>query len=130
MAINGDAIYGTHHSILEKQDWGYSTQKGDDIYLAVFNKPMNDLLRLKIPVSNSKDSLYVIDKAHFLSNGKPALLKGEGKPASYYRDKTGISYFDIIIPREIADSKQPFVIRIRLKTIHKREVNDYQQAII
>ncbi|MDR2562677.1 MAG: hypothetical protein LBC98_01900, partial [Prevotellaceae bacterium] len=75
-------------------------------------------------------SLYVIDKAHFLSNGKPALLKGEGKPASYYRDKTGISYFDFVIPQEIAASKQAFVIRIRLKMISKKDVNDYQQAII
>jgi alpha-L-fucosidase len=129
MAVNGDAIYGVHHSILEKQDWGYSTQKGEDIYLVVFNKPMNDLLRLKIPIAKS-DSLYVIDKAHFLSNGKPALLNGEGKPGTYYRDKVGISYFDFVIPPQIAASKQAFVIRIRLKMIHKKDVDAYQQAII
>ncbi|MDR2499223.1 MAG: hypothetical protein LBD28_07260 [Tannerellaceae bacterium] len=96
----------------------------------VFNKPMNDMLRLKVPMPQSPDSLYLIDKAHFLSTGKPAQLKGEGKPATYYRDKVGISYFDILIPNSIAVPNQAFVIRIRLKTVHKNEVEAYQQAII
>ncbi|MDR0863957.1 MAG: alpha-L-fucosidase, partial [Candidatus Symbiothrix sp.] len=130
MAINSEAVYGVHHSLLEKQDWGYSTQKGDTIYLTVFNKPVNNLLRVKIPKSKNKDMLYVIGKAEFLQTQEVAKIKGEGKTGSYYRDKFGSSYYDIILPANIGQHPQPFVIAIELKEINKNEQNSYQEAII
>jgi alpha-L-fucosidase len=130
MKTNSAAVYGTGHSILDKHDWGYSTAKGDDVYLTVFNKPVNNLLRIKMPRAASRDSLYVIENATFIADGKNAMLRGGGKPATYYRDKSGTSYFDIVIPPKHAKSKLPFVIRIRLKQINKQNIEEYQQAII
>jgi alpha-L-fucosidase len=130
MTVNSEAVYGVHHSILEKQDWGYSTQKGDTIYLIVFNKPVNNLLRVKIPKSKNKEMLYVIGKAEFLQTKEVAKIKGEGKAGSYYRDKFGASYYDIILPSTIGQYSLPFVIAIELKDIDKNEQNSYQEAII
>jgi alpha-L-fucosidase len=128
MSVNGDAVYGVRHSVLENQGWGYSTQKNDTVYLSVFNKPVNNLLRVKIPQNKNKDMIYVIDKAEFLSTKEPARLKGEGKVNTYYRDKFGASYYDIIIPKKYQNVNQPFVIVIRLKEINKQDQNTYQQA--
>jgi alpha-L-fucosidase len=128
MAINGEAVYGVHHSILEKQDWGYSTQKGDSIYLTVFNKPMNNLLRVKLPGSKKKDMVYVINEARFLLTKETARLNGDGKAGTYYRDKTGASHYDLIIPEKIRNAEEPFVILIRLKELDRKDQDAYQQA--
>jgi alpha-L-fucosidase len=129
MAANGEAIYGTHHSLLDKQDWGYSTQRGDSIYLVVFNKPLNNLLRVKIPKTGSRDDVFVIAQSQTL-DGKPVRINGGGKPATYYRDKSGSVYYDLILPAGIDKSAQPFVIRIRLKKISAKDLEAYQEAII
>lgn len=47
--INKEAIYGTSHSTVQKQDWGYFTQKGNKLYMCVFNRPINNLLKIEIP---------------------------------------------------------------------------------
>jgi len=129
MAVNGAAIYGTQHSLLEKQDWGYATQKGDTVYLSVFNKPVNNSLRVKLPKSKNRDFVYVIEKAEFLSPKEPALIHGNGKVGTYYRDKTGASYYDIILPKAIWNVTQGFVIVIKLKEIDKKDQEAYQQAL-
>ncbi|MDR3297550.1 MAG: alpha-L-fucosidase [Prevotellaceae bacterium] len=129
MAANGEAIYGTHHSLLDKQDWGYSTQRGDSIYLVVFNKPLNNLLRIKIPKTGSRDDVYVIAQSQTL-DGKPVRINGGGKPATYYRDKSGSVYYDLVLPVGIDKAAQPFVIRIRLKKISTADLDAYQEAII
>jgi alpha-L-fucosidase len=130
LSVNGEAVYGVHHSILGKQDWGYSTQRGDVIYLTVFNKPMNNLLRVKMPVSKEKSRVYVVEQAEYPAIKEPAHIHGGGRAGTYYRDKFGSSYYDIVIPEKIATAGQPFVIKIRLKEIDRKELNAYQQAII
>jgi alpha-L-fucosidase len=130
LAVNGDAIYGTHHSLLEKQDWGYSTQKDSTIYLTVFNKPMNNLLRVKLPKSKDRNMNFVISMTKFLFSNQPAPINGGGKAGTYYRDKNGYSYYDLIIPEEIQKTNQPFVIVIQLKEMDKKDQEAYQQAII
>lgn len=129
MKINHEAIYGVHHSILEKQDWGYSTQKGNKIYLTVFNKPMNNILRIKVPKSNKDGQIYVIKKAKDLLMGKNIFLKGEGKPGTYYRNKYGASYYDLIIPEHLENEINPFVIVIELDEINLGDQSTYQQAL-
>jgi alpha-L-fucosidase len=129
MNINKEAVYAVHHSILEKQDWGYSTQKGDTIYLTVFNKPVNNLLRIKAPKTGNRDRVYVIEKAEFLSTHEPALVRGGGKAATFYRDKSGASFYDLIIPKQFQQSETPFVIVVRLKEISRQDQEAYQQAI-
>ncbi|MDR0823797.1 MAG: alpha-L-fucosidase [Prevotella sp.] len=123
MAVNGAAVYGTYHSVLEKQDWGYSTQKDDITYLTVFNKPMNNILKVKVPKSKEKDMIYVIEKAKFVSTKKAAVVKDGGQ------DKTGSIYYNITIPAEIQRLNEPFVIEIKLKQVNKGEKGAYQQAL-
>lgn len=129
VAKNSAAIYGTHHSILEKQDWGHSTQKDDKIYLTVFNKPLNNMLRIKIPRSNKKDMIYAITSAKVLSTGESVKLNGGGKPGTYFRDKFGSSYYDLIIPKKLRKTEEPFVIVIEVKEINKGDLEAYQQAL-
>jgi alpha-L-fucosidase len=123
MAVNGDAVYGVQHSVLEKQDWGYSTSKGDITYLTVFNKPMNNLLKIKVPRSKEKDMIYVIGNALFKSTKKAAVVRDGG------RDKSGSVCYDIVLPAEIQKLNEPFVIEIKLKQVNKGEKAVYQQAL-
>lgn len=123
MSVNNEAVYGTHHSILEKQDWGYSTQKDSYIYLTVLNKPMNNLLKVKVPRSKTKDMIYVIENAQYLSTKKVAKIQDGG------RDKFGAVFYDIVIPKDIQKLNEPFVIKIKLKEVNKGEKDAYQQAI-
>ncbi|MFV0505911.1 MAG: alpha-L-fucosidase [Bacteroidales bacterium] len=123
MGKNGEAVYGAHHSVLENQDWGISTQKGDDIYLTVFNKPVNNVLKLKVPKSKQKDHLYVIEKAEFIATGNKAKIRDGG------RNKSGFWFYDILIPKKFQNSGMPFVIKIKLKEVNKGERDAYQQAI-
>ncbi len=125
MAVNGEAIYGGHHSVLEKQDWGYITQRGDDIYLIVFNKPMNNMVSVKLPkAKNSKDNITVINSATYLIDGKPAQVC-EG-----LRDKFGSDYYNLVVPEIIQKLTMPFVIKIKLTEINREGRSVYQQAVI
>lgn len=47
LKINGESIYGTVTSPIEKQEWGRSTSKGNKIYLHVFAWPWNGKLRVQ-----------------------------------------------------------------------------------
>jgi alpha-L-fucosidase len=123
MSVNGDAVYGVQHSVLEKQDWGHSTAKGDITYLTVFNKPMNNLLRIKVPRSKDKDMIYVIENAIFKPTKKAAVIRDGG------RDKSGSVYYDIVLPADIQKLSEPFVIEIKLKQVNKGEKGSYQQAL-
>ena len=123
MSQHGEAVYGTHHSILEKQDWGISTQKGDEIYLTVFNKPMSNILKVKVPRAITKGNVYVIENATFLSTGKSATINDGG------RNKAGAIFYDIPIPTEFQNSGEAFVIKIKLKEVPQGEKGSYQQAI-
>jgi hypothetical protein len=76
-----------------------------------------------------KNKVWVIDNAEFLSTREIAEIKGSGKAGSYYRDKSGNSYYDILIPEKIRNTNLPFVILIQLKEIDKKDLNTYQQAI-
>lgn len=123
MAVNGNAVYGVHHSALEKQDWGHSTQKGDITYLTVCNKPMNNLLKVKVPGSKDRNKVYVIESAKFVSTGKTTSVRDAG------RDKSGSNYYHIVLPADIQKLNEPFVIEIRLKEVDKGEKSAYQQAL-
>lgn len=123
MKVNSSAIYGVHHSILEKQDWGHSTQKGDEIYITVFNKPMSNILKVKVPKSKTKGHVYVIKNAVFISSGKPAMINDGG------RDKLGSYFYNIPIPAEYQNSGEGFVIKVKLKEVPVSEKGAYQQAI-
>ena len=49
MAKYGESIYGTRGGPISKRPWGVSTQKGDRVYLHVFDWPENHLVIPKLP---------------------------------------------------------------------------------
>ncbi len=65
MKINGDAIYGTTASPFSFLQWGRCTQKGDKLYLHVFDWPKNG--KIAIPLQNK------ITKAYLLADPQKAL---------------------------------------------------------
>lgn len=129
MNKNSEAVYGTGLSILEKQDWGYSTQKDSIIYLAVLNKPLNKQLRVKIPAASDKAYVYVIEKAQMLDSGKAVKMSDNIKKNTSYREKTGAVFYDLILPETAGKSGLPFVIKIKIKKIKKGDLLHYQQAL-
>lgn len=102
---NAEAIYGTKYAGLPKPDYGYYTQKDDKLYLTVFNRPVNNVLRLAIPRSYKKIS-------------KASLLVGK-TDLSLTTVDMGMSndnniYYDITLPLNLSVT-EPFVITIDLK---------------
>lgn len=49
MKKNGACIYGCGYAGLDKQDWGYYTRNGSQIYMVVFNLPFSGQLTVKLP---------------------------------------------------------------------------------
>ena len=45
----GEAVYGCDYAGWKKQDWGYYTRKGQDIYMVVFNNPYSGFLAVTTP---------------------------------------------------------------------------------
>ena len=43
----GECIYGCDYAGWDKQDWGYYTRKGQEVYMVVFNRPYLGLLKVK-----------------------------------------------------------------------------------
>lgn len=136
MAVNGEAVYGVQKSILEDHKWGISTQRGDDIYLTIFNKPLTNNIRVKVPKGKvvklpvadgekAKNQIFinVIETAKYLKTGKNAEVKYGG------RDKHGYYFYDIVIPTELQNADEPFVIKINIKEIDSSDKVAYMQAI-
>ena len=71
MKINGDAIYGTTASPFSYLPWGRSTQKGNKLYLHVFEWPKNG--KISIPLLNK------IEKAWLISNPNQSLRVEKSK---------------------------------------------------
>lgn len=71
METNGEAIYGTTASPFHYLPWGRSTQKGNKLYLHVFDWPVDG--KLSVPLLNN------VNKAYLLNNpGKPLRIKNSG----------------------------------------------------
>jgi len=123
MKVNSEAIYGCKNSLWEKQGWGYYTQKGDNkLYLTVFNQPLNNLVRVKVPKCADNTKIMIVEKAYFLADRKTATVKNAG------RDKYGNVYYDIESPAPKLTS--PYVIVLEIREINRDERDNYQQAII
>ena len=66
MKINGEAIYGTTASPFSFLPWGRCTQKGNKLYLHIFEWPANG--KISIPLLNK------VEKAYLLSNPNKTLI--------------------------------------------------------
>jgi alpha-L-fucosidase len=123
MKVNGEAIYGCKNSKWEKQGWGYYTQKGDNkLYLTVFNQPLNNMVRVKVPRPADNTKIVIVEKAYFLNGNKTAIVRNAG------RDKYGNVYYDIESP--MPKTSSPYVIVLEIREINRDESDNYQQAII
>lgn len=69
LKVNGEAIYGTRKSTLPEQNWGRVTEKGNTVYLHVFDWPEDH----QLPVDGMK--LDRIKKASLLDDEKGDHLK-------------------------------------------------------
>ena len=98
MKINKEAIYGTSHSTVQKQDWGYFTQKGNKLYMCVFNRPINNLLKIEIPKGG-----IIPMKAYFLENNQETEIQNAGKASKSSMEATSIEFS---IPQEVYDQAE------------------------
>ena len=105
MQQNSEAIYGAKYAGLPKPEYGYYTLKGSKLYLTVFNKPLNNQLRLAIPQSYKKS----LQKATFLVGNQSLLVK----KTHIGIDRDSNTYFDITLPANLQTDK-PFVIVFEL----------------
>ncbi|MES2418999.1 MAG: alpha-L-fucosidase [Bacteroidota bacterium] len=105
--VNGEAIYGVRYSGLPKPEAGYYTKKGNNLYLTVFNKPVNGKARLAFPKRNSQHP----KKAYLLANKQVLPM------ATVDMGLSGDNqiYYDFTLPVN-TPSTSPFVIVIELNT--------------
>lgn len=106
MKTNSEAVYGTRHADVPLSNYGYFTQKDDTLYLTVFNRPVNNVLRLAM----EKKAKKIPGSASLLQNGKELELKH----SNIALDLDKNTYFDVILPKDF-ESEQPFVVKIELK---------------
>ena len=102
--VNGDAVYKVTHTSLEPAGYGYYTQNDSLLYLTVFNRPVTNLVRIKIPRSANVAPVGV----SLLQSNQP--LQVRLSDIGMDRDKN--VYFDVLLPDAFI-SKEPFVIKIQ-----------------
>lgn len=108
MKKNGECIYACDYAGMEKQDWGYYTRKGENIYMVVFNLPYSGWLPVKTPKGFEVTGAETLD-------GK-ALKAIE----------TTRNEYNIGLPENCP--AEPFVIRLHIK--NNRQKNDnYRDAL-
>ncbi len=105
MKVNGEAVYGVRHADLPVSKLGYYTQKKDNLYLTVFNRPVNDIVRIAVP----KKSKEVPITASIL--GSKNSLQVKLSDIGLDLDKN--TYYDVILPKSFK-SKRAFVIKMKL----------------
>ncbi len=104
MKMNSEAIYGAKHVDLEESKYGYFTKKEENVYLTVFNRPVNNIIRIAI----RKTSKEIPVLASLLSNNKKLSVK----QADIGLDLDKNTYYDILLPADFTTSK-PFVIKMQ-----------------
>ncbi|TDS08941.1 alpha-L-fucosidase [Sphingobacterium paludis] len=109
MEVNREAVYGVRNaSEFPDTDYGYYTQKGNTLYLTVFNRPIDDLIRLVV----SKDAKTVPATAKLLIDGR--ILDIRRADIGFDGDKD--NYFDIKLPENLKTNR-PFVVKINLDAV-------------
>ncbi|MCT3959430.1 alpha-L-fucosidase [Elizabethkingia anophelis] len=104
--VNAEAIYNVEHSPMSLSNYGYFTKKGNNTYLTVFNRPVNQIVRLAV----DKKSTEVPSSASLLTGNR----KLELKQSDMGLDLDKNTYYDIILPKDYQTDKA-FVIKIEMK---------------
>lgn len=105
MKVNEEAVYGVKHADFPLSKLGYYTQKGDNLYLTVMNRPVNNIVRITVP----KNAKEVPVAAEILGNKKALVVKH----SDVGLDKDENTYYDILLPEQFK-SKRAFVIKMKL----------------
>lgn len=105
MAKNHEAVYGVEHADLPVSKAGYYTKKDSTLYLTVFNKPVNNRIRIAV----QKDATAVPVDAKLLGESKPLSLVH----ADMGLDRDKNTYYDVQLPANFKADK-PFVIKMSL----------------
>ncbi|SEF45076.1 alpha-L-fucosidase [Sphingobacterium lactis] len=103
MKVNAEAVYGVRHVDLPTSKLGYYTQKDKNLYLTVFNRPVNNIARIAVP----KNAKEVPVAAVLLANGQQL----EVKHADIGLDLDKNTYYDVILPKDF-QSDRAFVIKM------------------
>ena len=102
---NGEAVYKPRHIDLPATKYGYYSGLDSVVYLSVFNRPVNHILRL----SFDKKANLIPHSAHIL--GSTDSLRVQWAPLGLDLDKH--TYYDIYLPQDFNPSKA-FVVKIIL----------------
>jgi len=94
MRQNGESIYGCDYAGLKKQDWGYFTRKGNQVYMVVFNAPYSGWLTVNVPKG------YRIESAKMLNGGKVRFVE------------TTTREYNVAVPEK--KPTEPFVIKLEV----------------
>jgi len=105
MHTNSEAVYGTSYAALPPSPYGYFTKRGDIVYLTVFNKPVNGVLRIAVP----KNAEQMPISASLLDGGQTLSVTHQ----QVGLDRDANTYFDIALPNSFGRS-EPFVVKIQL----------------
>lgn len=105
MKVNGEAVYGVRHADLPETGLGYYTQKGNTLYLTVFNRPVNHIVRIAVP----KNAKQVPVSAALLGKGRA--LKVRHSEIGFDLDRN--TYYDVVLPSKFR-SETAFVIKMQL----------------
>lgn len=108
MKENGQCIYGCDYAGWEKQDWGYYTRRGDDVFMVVFNAPYSRRLNVKVPDGTQ------IERATLLSGKELKVVE------------TARNEHNVMMPEKAGE--QPFVIRLNVKH-EKSSADRYRDAL-
>ncbi|MFD2966471.1 alpha-L-fucosidase [Sphingobacterium bambusae] len=111
LAVNREAIYGAKHADLPVSKFGYYTQKQGNLYLTVFNRPVNNRIRIAI----QKNAAAVPVRAQLLMNG--STLPVHHADIGLDLDKN--TYYDIQLPAAL-ETDRPFVIKMIMGVPNKK----------
>ena len=104
----GTCLYGCDYAGLPKQDWGYYTRRGDDVFMVVFNRPYSGWLTVKTNKGQRATAAALLD-------GTPLRVV-----------ETTSNEYNVAMPS--TDPGEPFVIRLTLTTTGKAN-NQYREAL-
>jgi len=106
MDVNSEAVYGVRHADdFPDNGYGYYTKKGYQLYLTIFNRPIDNIVRIVVP-EETKD---VPASVSLLLDRQTLPVK----KAEIGYDVDTNSYYDIMLP-ETLKTNLPFVIKINL----------------
>lgn len=125
MDKNGEAIYGTRYAGIDKPGWGYYTQKGDNLYMIVFNKPVNNKLRIEIPLSVDMKPI----SAKLLEGNEivPVERVAIGLDRDADNPENNFAFYQIQLPDNYSPT-QPFTIAVKTESSKTKADPTIQKA--